>query len=209
MDESQERAVVDGLRAGSPDAWHALYDAYSERVWHRVALLAGKQCDVADIVQETFLAAARSAGKYDPNKGTLWQWLWGIARNQVSQHFRKQKQLTRLGSSPAAMRHVTSENGQTDLLGWLENREDAPAEIAVSAELAETVREVLAAMSEQHQSLLIARYFDGTDVKQIAEAENCSHDAVRSRLVRARQSFRREFNKVLKHELSSKGVFEL
>ena len=45
--------------------------------------------DVADVVQETFLAAARSAATFDPGRGPLRVWLWGIARRHVALHYRK------------------------------------------------------------------------------------------------------------------------
>src|SRR3954447_24794201 len=97
MEESQERLVAQGLRAGHADAWRALYDAFAERVWRAVARLVGpSSADVADIVQETFMAAARSARQYDPAKGPLWFWLWGIARRQIALHYRKQKRHDRL-----------------------------------------------------------------------------------------------------------------
>src|SRR5262245_28236804 len=85
MDEQQERVVVQGLRAGKTEAWQALYEAYAERVWRSVARLLGPSAaDVADVVQETMLAAARSAATFDPGRGALWLWLWGIARRQVA-----------------------------------------------------------------------------------------------------------------------------
>ena len=54
MHEEQQTEIARGLRAGRPDAWQALYDAYCERVWRSVARLVGPgSADVADIVQET------------------------------------------------------------------------------------------------------------------------------------------------------------
>ena len=116
MDEHQERDVARGLSAGDPDAWRALYDAYATRVWRSVARLMGPcAADVADVVQETFLAAARSACNYDPDRGTLWLWLWGIARVNVALHYRKLDRLHRvrekLAADGALARHL---NGQSD-----------------------------------------------------------------------------------------------
>src|SRR3954451_20271646 len=97
MDEQEAHAVVRGLRAGSADAWRALYDTFAERVWCGVARLLGPHsADVADVVQETMLAAARSARTFDADRGSLWIWLWGIARLQVALHYRKQKRHDRL-----------------------------------------------------------------------------------------------------------------
>ena len=63
MDEQRQREIAQGLREGQTDAWFALYDAYCRQVWNHVARLMGPHsADIADVVQETFLAAARSAG---------------------------------------------------------------------------------------------------------------------------------------------------
>src|SRR5262249_40812319 len=97
LDEQQEQLIAQGLREGTADAWQALYDAYAERVWRGVARLLGRQSsDVGDVVQETMMAAARSAGTFNPARGSLWPWLWGIARNHVALHLRKQERRNRL-----------------------------------------------------------------------------------------------------------------
>ena len=55
-----------------------------------LGLLAAAGVPTVETVQiptgslETMLAAARSARTYDASKGTLWVWLWGIARMQVA-----------------------------------------------------------------------------------------------------------------------------
>src|SRR5687767_580217 len=97
MDEQQARDIVRGLREGRADAWGSLDDAFAERVWRGVARLLGpNSADVADVVQETMLAAARSARTFDADRGSLWVWLWGISRMQVALHFRKQQRHDRL-----------------------------------------------------------------------------------------------------------------
>src|SRR3954467_9447204 len=106
MDEHQASAVARGLREGRPGAWRGLYDAFAERVWRGVARLLGpSSADVADVVQETMLAAARSARNYDESRGTLWNWLWGIARVQVALHYRKQQRRDRLAASAGRLAH--------------------------------------------------------------------------------------------------------
>ncbi len=60
-------ALIRGLRDGNREAWTALYDRYIEEVWRYVARLLGPgSAAVADVVQETFLAAAQRAHGFDP-----------------------------------------------------------------------------------------------------------------------------------------------
>jgi RNA polymerase sigma-70 factor (ECF subfamily) len=188
LDERQEQLLAQGLRDGRVDAWQTLYDAYAERVWRTVARLLGPSCaDVADVVQETMLAAARSAASYDPTRGALWFWLSGIARNHVALHLRKQEGRRRLVQAAAAV----ASNGE--LQRWLEARDSPPAAVA-TAELATLVRATLAELPDDQALLLTARYLDGDSVTMIAQRERCTEVALRSRLARARQAFRAAFN---------------
>jgi RNA polymerase sigma-70 factor, ECF subfamily len=191
LDENDERRIAQGLRDGKADAWQALYDAYAERVWRGVARLLGPQStDVADVVQETMMAAARSARSFDPGRGSLWPWLWGIAHNQTALHLRKQERRNRLTTASA---WLAASNGQ--LLHWLEGKEPSPPAALAAAELATLVRAALTELPADYGLLLTARYLDGETVALIALREHSSEMAVRSRLARARLAFRESFGK--------------
>ena len=191
MDEPQEREVALGLCEGKTEAWRTLYDAYAERVWRSVARLLGPNpADVADVVQETLLAAARSAATFDPGRGALWLWLWGIARRQVALHLRKQQRHDRLRQAGA---WLAASNGR--LLRWLDGHEPSPPEALVAAELITLVRATLTELPEDYEAVLTAKYLDGESVEVIARRERSSESAVRSKLARARQAFRLAFRR--------------
>jgi len=177
IDATEERTLALGLRDGSPDAWRAFYNAFAERVWRSVARLIGaSQNDIADVVQETFIAAARSARGYDENRGALWNWLWGIARRQLALHFRKQNQQDRLKRAAQVLA-----NGATT------------TEPHEAKELAEFVRAILTEIPEDYADALTARYLDDVSVGQMAMNERSTETAIRSRLARARSTFRERY----------------
>lgn len=185
MDEHLAREVARGLREGRPDAWRALYDALAERVWRGVARLLGpNSAEVADVVQETMMAAARSARGYDPGSGSLWNWVWGIARHQVALHFRKRQRDDRL------KRGDWLADGR--LARWLDGAEP-PTDPLEAAELAGLVRLALAELPDEYESLLTAKYLDGATVEAIAARDRTTETAVRSKLARARDAFRTAF----------------
>jgi RNA polymerase sigma-70 factor (ECF subfamily) len=189
MDEQQEREVVRGLRDGRPDAWRSLYDAFAERVWRGIARLLGpNSADVGDVMQETMLAAARSARTFDPASGSLWGWLWGIARLQVALHFRKQKRADRI-KNPGEWLAINSGR----LAHWLDGADPTPTDLLETAELASIVRNTLTELPGDYESLLTAKYLDGDSVEQIASRERSTETAVRSKLARAREVFRKTF----------------
>ena len=194
MDTGQEQDVARGLQEGNTDAWLTLYDAYSKQIWQSVARLMGPHpADVADVVQETFLAAACSARGYDPARGSLWMWLSGIARKHVALHYRKQERHDRFRRTgdrlPAGNRRIAE---------WFSSRrtsEPEPSEPLATAEVASMVRATLSKLPADYETLLAAKYFDAATVEEIAALENCSLSAVRSKLARARRAFRRAFVK--------------
>jgi RNA polymerase sigma-70 factor (ECF subfamily) len=194
MTDAHDHEIGDGLLAGRSQAWAAIYDRYFDRVWHLVGRLVGPDAAaVGDIVQETFLSAARSAGagKYDPARGTVWVWLAGIARNHVADHFRRRQRDQRIAPggdlfAPFAEAAAAKRSSQDA---------SPPIVAQVSAEMATAVRMALARLDDDYQAVLVAHYMDGESVGTIARETNSTETAVRSRLARARQAFRETFNR--------------
>ncbi len=189
MDRIGEEQLASGLRDGRVEAWHALYEAYARPVWESVARLMGPESsDVADVVQETFLAAARSAAGYDPARGSVWLWLMGIARRHVALCYRRQARQERVRSVAQRLgpEHQT-------VVRWLDGRDPTPPEAMASAETAVLVRAALAALPAEYGTLLTARYLDGVGVEEMAAMCRCTVSALRSKLSRARRAFREVF----------------
>lgn len=192
MDTNAEREIAQGLKQGEQRAWQRLFEAYAEFLWKNVSRLVGNDSSiVADIVQETFLAAARSAKDFNPGRGSLWVWLSTIARAQVALYYRKQKPSIRL--SQARQWWVSLDGAKFD---WIDVKTDMPSDVLQSQELATLVRCALRNLPDDYQMLLLAKYVDNQPVSIIAEQMNCSQVAVRSKLARARKAFRKAFEKV-------------
>jgi RNA polymerase sigma-70 factor (ECF subfamily) len=179
---SDHEQLARGLAAGSSAAWHELYDAFAEAVWRCVARRVGPHAaEVADIVQETFLAAARSARTFDPARGSLWGWLSGIARRQTALHFRRKQ--TRPEASGGEEREIGA-------------RDSEPADLLALAETAAAVRRVLSGLPVDYETLLVGKYQEGLSLDELAQAEDCTVDAVSSKLARARRAFREAFERL-------------
>ena len=157
------------------------FDTYSPRVWTYVARLIGADRHaVADVVQEVFIAAAKSITTFDPQRGTVIRWMFGIAHRQAALYWRRQKRAPLLEDFSTPSRAISSDGEEARVL--LE-----------SLEQAEIVRWMLAQLPEDMSVLLIGRYLDDRSTSQLAEEFNITEDAVRSRLVRVREKFRELF----------------
>jgi RNA polymerase sigma-70 factor (ECF subfamily) len=195
LDPDDPSTVIRGLRDGSRAAWTALYDRYSEAVWRYVARLLGPDAAVPDVVQETFLAAARSARGFDPERGSLGGWLSGIAHHRVTLHWRQHTRTERLRN--------LAEAGAAEIRDWLAGRE-ATTDEWERGELADLVRGVLAEMSADYAAILAAKYLDEQSLEDIAKENDCSIDAVKSKLARARKEFRARFEHLTREPTAAK-----
>ncbi len=202
IDKDTEREIEKGLQQGDRHAWLQLYEAYAERLWQNIARFMGDDYSaVADVVQETFLAAARSAKNFDSNRGSLWIWLYGIARRQIALYYRKQDQKAILIRGKKWWASLDSEK-----IDWINAKEKTPPEVLEARELAVLVRFALIKLPDEYQTLLLAKYVDGQSVNKIADDMDCSPIAVTSKLARARKTFRIAFSKLIQSTPDSKEV---
>jgi RNA polymerase sigma-70 factor (ECF subfamily) len=175
-DRAIERGLWNAVRAGDEMAWQACYEANFSRLYAYVLWrCAGLRDRADDITQETWLAAVRRLGDFDPARSSLLTWLRGIAANLVRNHFRKERS------------RLTQPLAQTDVAEPTDNRVD-------SREQAERIAQALAQLPDHYEAVLRAKYLDGLSVAEIATGRKESNGAVESLLVRARQAFRKAFD---------------
>jgi RNA polymerase sigma-70 factor, ECF subfamily len=185
-----EHAVACGLQAGDRKAWALLFEHHSERVWRYVArLVGGDRTGVADVVQETFLAAAQSARSYDATRGPLGAWLFGIAHRQAAQHRRKSERYP-VNHEPALAAAVTAKDA--DPTAWMEQ-----------CELAETVRMVLTELPADYALLLMGKYAEGCSVDDLVTEHGGTTESVRSKLARARREFQAVYERTMRSKTTS------
>ena len=185
LDEPDQLAVIRGLRDGSRDAWTALYDGYSADIWRYVGrLIGGQSSEIADVVQETFLAAARGARQFDSTRGTLWSWRAGSAHHQAAAHRRRSGKIERV--------RELAEAGAIELRQWWEGTASAEA-LCEQRELAELVRGILSELPTDYAALLTAKYLDDQSLDEMAHRYGGSIEAIKSKLARARREFREKF----------------
>lgn len=160
-----------------------MYDEYSARVWLYAARWIGSDAQaVADVVQDTFLAAAHSWNQFDPERGSIWAWLSGITHKHVALWWRLRVRDARVSNNP-------------DLDSSAVTTEPTPVAGLELAETVELVRRVLAELNADHAALLIAKYTDGNSLAELLEQFGGTLEGVRSKLARARQCFRDRFAK--------------
>jgi len=160
--------------AGDESAWRTLYDESFEPLERFVVGRCQGDRNAADeVVQQTWLVAVRRLRQFDPRRGTLLNWLCGIANNELRNYQRK----TRRQLQQASLDGV-----------------DSAMELDGAMSFDRPIVETLATLSDRHAAVLRAKYFDGQSVDEIAGEWNETPKAVESLLTRARQTFRRVYH---------------
>lgn len=91
--------VIDGFRAGEPDAVRAVYREYGGAVLTVARSIVRDRELAADVVQQTFTKAWRSMGSFDGSREFA-PWLYSIARNTAIDVLRAESKPTRGGHEP-------------------------------------------------------------------------------------------------------------
>jgi RNA polymerase sigma-70 factor (ECF subfamily) len=154
----------DSLR--DPDAVEAIYrrDGPSIRSFLRHWLNDFRAAD--DVLQETFLELWRKPQGYDPARGSVRQFLFGIARRRAAQ-WRRDNPAARVADSAAVVTMV--------------------ADAAESA----AIRQALQQLDEDERSLLWLREVEGYSYDELATLLEVPVGTVKSRLFTARAALRR------------------
>jgi RNA polymerase sigma-70 factor (ECF subfamily) len=165
------------MRAGTAAAFEALYLRHQGPLFRFAILRSGSADTAADVVQEVFMGLLTGNLKFDPLRGLLQNFLFGVARNVV------------MKLDPPASR-------QPALPGPDDDDDDAALEAVCEAaeplarmlgnEQAEAVRRALALLPPHYRDVVIL--YEMHDLSYLEIADICQLDigTVRSRLSRGR-----------------------
>ncbi|MEQ4715344.1 RNA polymerase sigma factor [Nonomuraea sp. B19D2] len=159
-----------------PDLFALLYDRYFKDLYRYLAARLGRE-HVEDLVADAFLIAFNSRGGFDPQRGTVRSWLYGIATNVVARHRRRE------GRRLNALSKVTAESSA-------EGHEDrVTSQLAAQASRPELVRG-LKGLAKGDRDVVFLLVFGGLGYEEIATALDIPVGTVGSRINRARKKLR-------------------
>ncbi len=159
-----EARLVEEVCAGDDAAFGEFYQMFAPMV-HGIILARVRRDEVADIVQEVFLAAYKNLHTIR-DKYAVGAWLAIIARNKATEFYRREKPTEELSENITG-----KENQQTE------------------------VREILSAirtLPESYRETLILRLVEGMTGPEIAERTNLTPESVRVNLHRGMKLLRQK-----------------
>lgn len=168
---------------GPAHSWAATVEDMLEPVYRFIRARAPAAA-VDDLVQETFAAASGAVGEFD-GRCPVWNWLTTIARNKIADFYRRSGSRSGLMQ---ALEALDAEGGQ--LRQSLTSESPLPDEICQRQEFQALTRAALSAVDPVDRECLVARYYEGLSIGELARRLGISQAAANTRLHRARQELR-------------------
>ncbi len=133
----------------------------------------------ADLVSSIFLLAYEKLEQFDPERGHLQQWITGIMRNQLAEHWRKH----RLTISLDAMTE-----------GWLGSIEQLITQPNLEQlDRQQLVNSIIDQLPDETRKLVILHYVDGLNYAEIAHLTDKQPATVRQFFSRLQRKLAQEF----------------
>ena len=169
-----EQQWLKRLLKGDEEAFAAMYRARHAAICRFALHMTGRMEVAEDVTQETFLALALHGGRYDPARGSVTAFLYGIARNLILKRLEKERP-----EDPAPEEFASDE----DVLEDLTRRESI-----------EEVRRAVLSLPPSYREAVVLCDLEDASYEDAALAMGCPVGTVRSRLSRARAMLARKLS---------------
>ncbi len=181
LPETSDTELMRRVAAGDEAAFVEIYRGNQAAIFRFAFHMGGSQALAEDVTQEVFLALMRQATQYDPARGSLTGYLYGIARKHLLRHFRRRSQFpiaADSGGIPALLVEPA------DPLGQLSR-----------AETIESVRRSILALPPRYREAVVLCELHEMGYEEAAAAAGCAVGTIRSRLHRARALLAKKLRK--------------
>jgi len=163
------------MLAGDEEALTVLYRRRQGGIYRFALQMSGSKSIAEDVTQEVFLFLMRDGHVFDPSKGAVSAFLFGVARNYVLRRLRTEHLLAPLG-----------DDADDDVAFSLRSADMCPLEDLTRAETIESVRKAVLSLPAKYREVVVLCELQDVSYVETAEILGCAIGTVRSRLHRAR-----------------------
>lgn len=165
-----DRALLNSIAHGDKRALEQLYVRYGTRVHRFLERMMGNRAMAEEVMNEVFLAAWQSAGRYEGRSEPL-TWLLSIAHNKAVSVLRKRREATTLLDEAVEIADLA----------------DTPEVTVQKQDKSEVMRDCMAALSADHRTILDLVYYQERSVSEAAEILAIPEGTVKTRMFHARK----------------------
>lgn len=170
-------------------SFEVLYERYHPRVYRYLRAHLRNDEDAADLTQQVFFQIWMKIGTYQPDRGSLTTWVFGIAHHRLVDSYR------------AARSAIVWE----PLVEFALSQHD-PEEIVITAELLAWVQTLLDTLPQEERELLALRFAARLSLAEIGAVLGKSEEATRKQLARLLQRLRRHYQQYQEQDLAERAA---
>jgi RNA polymerase sigma-70 factor, ECF subfamily len=192
--ELTDDGLLGRMIAGDEDAFTLLYRRRHPSIYRFALHMSGNPTIAEDVTQEVFMALIRDPKRFDPTRGTLGGFLFGVARNFLRKRWEQDRRLVALDGDANEIGE-RSPDGPRSLAGAPRNGFHANGNGQVGAastdefatrETISRVRNAVATLPENYREIVVLCDLEEMSYEEAASTLGCPVGTVRSRLHRAR-----------------------
>jgi len=180
---SDDRALVGAIIDGSQAAFAQLVETHQRTCAHVIGRMVGDRDQVADLLQETFLAVFRQLHRFR-FESSLRTWISRVAYTTALQHLRRR----RLEAQWMVAVELPEELGIGD-------EGPGPAELSEALQAGRQLGAALERLSAPQRLIVGLHYLEDFDLAEIEQVTGLARGTIKSHLHRARQVLKQELVK--------------
>ncbi len=181
---NDDAQLIEEALKGRSAAFGQLVQKYQDRLYNTMVHVAGSAEDARDVVQDAFVQAFLKLETFQRNSA-FYTWLYRIAFNLAASRGRRKRPVLSVERIRESVGHEPIETRA------------GPNEQMEQEERRAQVQQAIAALSDEHRTILVLREMDGCCYEEIAEMLGLPVGTVRSRLHRARLQLRDMLKEVM------------
>lgn len=170
---SQDAQLLRLMAAGDDQAFSVLYRKYKRSIYRFIILMCGSVNIAEEVTQEVFLELVREPSRFDPSRGLLLPYLYGVARIHVLRFLKRERQYVSL------VDETEDENSAS-----LYVAQDDPLGDCCRNEVVRLVRQAVLTLPPRYREVVVLCDFQEVSCAEAAVALDCAVGTVSSRLHR-------------------------
>ena len=164
------------MLGGCAESFAALYERRQGGVYRFALRMTGSEVFAEDVTQDVFLALMREGCQFDPVRGSVRSYLYGMARHRVLRRLERER----------AHAHVPLEEDEGRTFEELSSGADDPFADLAREEMVSLVRQAVLSLPAHFREVIVLCHLQEMNYAEAAEVVSCPVGTVRSRLARAR-----------------------
>ena len=176
--ELDERTLIERAIKRDGEAFGALYDRHVIRVYRHIYYMVGNATEAEDLTAQAFLQAWQAIGRYQARGAPFVSWLLRIAHNLGVSYLRSRKERAELPET--LVDHSRYNNPEEVLQRHVEGKR---------------VREAIMRLRDEQRQVIMLRFVEDLEYREVAEIVGKSIAAVRVIQHRALNSLRKQMER--------------